>query len=107
MMRVLTRQPGKIPSGSPAQIELAPLGKVINAVLAHPARPSVVAFKLGWETGAAASALLGAGASLVVTNTPDEMGAGSGTFGLVSPDQSTTVSGSKEEVAAAIWSAVQ
>lgn len=100
------RQPGKIPSGSPAQIELAPLGKLINAVLAHPARPSVVAFKLGWETGAAASALLEAGTSLVVTNTPDEMGAGSGTFGLVSPDQSTTISGSKEEVAAAIWSAM-
>jgi phosphopantothenoylcysteine decarboxylase/phosphopantothenate--cysteine ligase len=100
------RQPGKIPSGTTCRIELAPLGKVIDAVLAHPAGPSVVAFKLGWETGAATSAMLEAGASLVVTNTPDEMGTGSGTFGLVSRDQTRTVSGSKEEVAAAIWSTV-
>lgn len=100
------RQPGKIPSGSPCRIELAPLCKVIDGVLAHPARPSVVAFKLGWETGAAASALLEAGASLVVTDTPDAMGEKAGTFGLVSKDRTETVSGSKEEVAAAIWSTV-
>jgi len=97
---------GKIPSGSPCRIDLEPRGKLINAVLAHPARPSVIAFKLGWETQAAAQALLAAGASMVVTNTPDEMGAGSGTFGLLSQGKDLTVQGSKEEVAAALWSAV-
>lgn len=97
------RHEGKIPSGSPRTVRLDPLPKVIDEVAAA-CRPVTVAFKLGWDEEERARALLDAGASVVVVNAPPTMGAAAGTFRIMTAGGTTDVSGSKEEVARAIWS---
>ena len=97
------RREGKIPSGSPLTIRLEPLPKVIDEVMAS-CRPVTVAFKLGWHEEERARAMLEAGARMVVVNAPPVMGAAEGSFCLMTADGVTEVTGSKEEVASAIWS---
>ncbi|MFA5613453.1 MAG: bifunctional phosphopantothenoylcysteine decarboxylase/phosphopantothenate--cysteine ligase CoaBC [Methanoculleus sp.] len=97
------RREGKIPSGSPLTIRLAPLPKIIDEVMAA-CHPVTVAFKLGWHEEERAQDMLEAGVRMVVVNAPPVMGAAEGSFSLVTADGATRVSGSKEEVAAAIWS---
>ena len=97
------RREGKIPSGSPLTVRLDPLPKVIDEVMAS-CRPVTVAFKLGWHEEERARALLDAGARMVVVNTPPVMGAAEGSFRLMTAGGVTEVTGSKEEVASAIWS---
>ncbi len=97
------RREGKIPSGSPLTIRLVPLPKIIDEVMAA-CHPVTVAFKLGWHEEERAQAMLEAGVRMVVVNAPPVMGAAGGSFSLVAADGTTRVSGSKEEVAAAIWS---
>ncbi|MFA7199773.1 MAG: bifunctional phosphopantothenoylcysteine decarboxylase/phosphopantothenate--cysteine ligase CoaBC, partial [Methanoculleus sp.] len=63
-----------------------------------------VAFKLGWYEEERARAMLEAGARMVVVNAPPVMGAAEGSFCLMTADGVTEVTGSKEEVASAIWS---
>ncbi|HQC35166.1 MAG TPA: bifunctional phosphopantothenoylcysteine decarboxylase/phosphopantothenate--cysteine ligase CoaBC [Methanoculleus sp.] len=94
---------GKIPSGSPLDIRLNPLPKIIDEVMAT-CRPVTVAFKLGWHEEERARTMLDAGVKMVVVNAPPAMGAAGGTFSLMTADAVTEVTGSKEEVAAAIWS---
>ena len=67
-------------------------------------RPVTVAFKLGWHEEERARTMLDAGARMVVVNAPPAMGAAGGTFSLMMADSTIEVTGSKEEVAAAIWS---
>lgn len=67
-------------------------------------RPMTVAFKLGWNEEERARAMLEAGASVVVVNTPPTMGAAAGSFRIMTTGETTEISGTKEEVAAAIWS---
>ncbi|WP_298666423.1 bifunctional phosphopantothenoylcysteine decarboxylase/phosphopantothenate--cysteine ligase CoaBC [uncultured Methanofollis sp.] len=99
------RAAGKIPSGAPVEIALRPLPKVLDAVLrVFPG--TVVAFKLGWDEEARAAAMLDAGAAMVVVNTPPAMGAAGGEFVLMKKDSRRKVTGTKEEVAEAIWSAL-
>ncbi|MDV2482431.1 bifunctional phosphopantothenoylcysteine decarboxylase/phosphopantothenate--cysteine ligase CoaBC [Methanoculleus sp. Wushi-C6] len=97
------RREGKIPSGSPQTVRLDPLPKVIDEVMAS-CRPVTVAFKLGWDEEERARAMLEAGARMVVVNAPPAMGAAEGSFRLMTADGVTDVTGSKEEVAAAVWS---
>ena len=94
---------GKIPSGSPLTVRLNPLPKVIDEVAAA-CSPVTVAFKLGWDEEERAKAMLDAGARMVVVNAPPAMGAAEGSFRIMTADSVTDVSGSKEEVARAIWS---
>lgn len=100
------RYSGKIPSGSPATIMLETLPKVLDEVIER-YRPTAIAFKLARDADAQAATLLEKGASLVVANTPEAMGASEGTFALHSPRGILEVEGTKEEVAAALWSSVQ
>ncbi len=97
------RWEGKIPSGSPLAIRLNPLKKIIDEVMAT-FHPVTVAFKLGWHEEERAQAMLEAGANMVVVNTPPAMGAVEGSFRLMTAGGVTDVTGSKEEVAAAVWS---
>ncbi len=95
---------GKIPSGSPIRIELVPLPNLIRKVAGK--GPFVVGFKLGSDAELRAGELLDAGASIVVCNGPDAMGAQSGEFVLVTREDRTVVTATKEEAAARIWQAV-
>lgn len=97
------RREGKIPSGEPLSIRLNPLPKIISEVM-KTYRPMTVAFKLGWNEEERARAMLEAGASVVVVNTPPTMGAAAGSFRIMTTGETTEISGTKEEVAAAIWS---
>jgi phosphopantothenoylcysteine decarboxylase/phosphopantothenate--cysteine ligase len=67
-------------------------------------RPVTVAFKLGWHEEERARAMLESGARMVVVNAPPAMGGAEGSFRLMTADDVTDVTGSKEEVAAAVWS---
>ncbi|MCM2465724.1 bifunctional phosphopantothenoylcysteine decarboxylase/phosphopantothenate--cysteine ligase CoaBC [Methanoculleus oceani] len=97
------RREGKIPSGSPLTVRLDPLPKVIDEVTAA-CRPVTVAFKLGWDEEERARAMLDAGVRMVVVNAPPAMGAAEGSFRIITAGGATDVAGSKEEVAAAVWS---
>jgi len=50
--------------------------------------------------------MLASGVAMVVTNTPPAMGAAAGEFVIMTTERSERVTGTKEEVAAAIWSAL-
>lgn len=94
---------GKIPSGAALNIQLEPLPKLINEVASR-YHPTIVAFKLGWEEEEKAGAMLEAGIAMVVVNSPDAMGKDEGLFTLMKTDEKIEIRGTKEEVAAAIWS---
>ncbi len=100
------RFPGKLPSGTPATLALDPLPKILDEVIER-FGPCAIAFKLARDADAQAGTLLEKGAALVVANTPEAMGAAAGTFALHSPHGILEVEGTKEEVAAAVWSSVQ
>ncbi|HDS63230.1 MAG TPA: bifunctional phosphopantothenoylcysteine decarboxylase/phosphopantothenate--cysteine ligase CoaBC [Methanofollis liminatans] len=99
------RAEGKIPSGAGRTIRLEPLPKVLDAVL-DVFSGTAVAFKLGWDEEARARSMLASGVAMVVTNAPLAMGAAGGEFVMMTEERSEQVSGTKEEVAAAIWSAL-
>jgi phosphopantothenoylcysteine decarboxylase/phosphopantothenate--cysteine ligase len=96
---------GKIPSGKAHAVELAPLPKLIDEVI-RTSKPMTVAFKLGWDAEEEAHVLLKKGALMVVTNTPEAMGSSQGNFTLLTSTNRTDITGSKEEVALAIWNAL-
>lgn len=93
---------GKIPSGAPVMIELEPLPKLLDEVTGdHTLR--TVAFKLGWDEEERAGELLERGVYRVVVNTPEVMGTDTGSFSIMARNGVRNVSGTKEEVAAALW----
>ena len=98
---------GKIRSGKKQAIDLVPLPKILDDVLASPCRPVVVAFKLGRDTEKQAQEMLAKGAALVVTNSPETMGQEHGAYVLVAPGSRTELSGTKEEIASGIWDALE
>jgi phosphopantothenoylcysteine decarboxylase/phosphopantothenate--cysteine ligase len=99
------RVQGKIRSGAPVTLDLEPLPKLLDEVCAS-YHPVAIAFKLGRDEEGAAKALLGRGVRVVVVNAPEVMGAPEAAVTILSGDGSRTAEGSKEEVAAAIWSAL-
>jgi phosphopantothenoylcysteine decarboxylase/phosphopantothenate--cysteine ligase len=100
------RAEGKIPSGSGITLTLDPQPKLLAEVL-HRHDLTTIAFKLGWDEEKKAEALLDEGAAMVVVNTPDVMGTEGGRFVLLTGESRREVRGTKEEVARALWSAVQ
>jgi phosphopantothenoylcysteine decarboxylase / phosphopantothenate---cysteine ligase len=93
---------GKIPSGKPVHLDLLPLPKIIDEVRnAYPAH--IIAFKIGQETGGQAASMLAQGIAMVITNTPDSMGGSTGVYRIMTNTVNKPVSGTKEEIAAAIW----
>lgn len=100
------RTNGKIPSGRETVLRLAPLPKLIARVLEHEG-VRTVAFKLGWDGEAKAQSMLAAGAEMVVVNTPAAMGAEEGAFTIITASERIELQGTKEEVAAALWSELQ
>ena len=94
---------GKIPSGNPVTLDLSPLPKLIDSVMKYKTR--VIAFKIGRTPLPEAKALLARGAWMVVTNTPESMGAPTGSYRILTgkTKTGTPVAGTKEEIAARIW----
>jgi phosphopantothenoylcysteine decarboxylase/phosphopantothenate--cysteine ligase len=93
---------GKIASGTPTEIRLKTLPKLVNEVLRNPGT-KVIAFKLGWNEMEKAKEMIGSGVSLVAVNTPESMGGETGSYILVTSGGESSVEGRKEEIAAAIW----
>jgi phosphopantothenoylcysteine decarboxylase / phosphopantothenate---cysteine ligase len=91
------RHQGKIPSGKSLSIDLVPLPKILDMALMKAGL--VVAFKLGEDSESAPLRLLEKGVALIAANTPETMGADSGTYLLIDTKGSISVSGSKEEIA--------
>lgn len=94
---------GKIPSGSPVHLVLQPLPKLLAEVL-EKYHPLTVAFKLGDSSGKMAKMLLAQGASIVMANEPETMGSARGEYVLLTNDGEYQLRGSKEEIAAGLWS---
>jgi phosphopantothenoylcysteine decarboxylase/phosphopantothenate--cysteine ligase len=99
------RVKGKIRSGAPATLDLEPLPKLLDEVMGS-YHPVTIAFKMGRDEEGAAKALLDRGVEIVVVNTPDAMGAPEADVIILSRDGRRAANGSKEEVAAAIWTAL-
>ncbi|MFA5332382.1 MAG: bifunctional phosphopantothenoylcysteine decarboxylase/phosphopantothenate--cysteine ligase CoaBC [Methanoregula sp.] len=95
---------GKIPSGSPARLDLVPLQKILDMALAKKG-VRVIAFKIGKKTQKDAEKLIGKGAWMVVTNGPVTMGSKTGEYRIVvlGDDNGTVISGTKDEIAHALW----
>ncbi|MFA4859148.1 bifunctional phosphopantothenoylcysteine decarboxylase/phosphopantothenate--cysteine ligase CoaBC [Methanoregula sp.] len=92
----------KIPSGKTVTIRLDPLPKLLDDVQVMYS-PLVVAFKLEREPEKKAKAMIENGVSLVLMNPPETMGSSHGDYIQLSAQGRIPCSGSKEEVAAAIW----
>lgn len=93
---------GKIPSGREATIELRVLPKLIDEVKER-SKAAVIAFKLGRNEEGKAKEMIKSGFAMVAVNEPESMGGESGEYRLFTASGEKFVSGSKEEVAAAIW----
>jgi len=99
------RMKGKIPSGKPVTLDLEPLPKLLDEVKkAYPA--TLIAFKLGEDTEKQAQAMLKEGIAMVVTNTPASMGSDRGEYVCLTKGARVPVSGTKDEIAAAIWDVI-
>jgi len=96
------RRRGKIPSGRPVKLALAPLPKILDEVMKE-YTTTVIAFKIGDDTEKQVQAMLAHGATMVVTNTPETMGSNHGEYICLTHGQRVPVSGNKDEVAAALW----
>jgi phosphopantothenoylcysteine decarboxylase/phosphopantothenate--cysteine ligase len=99
------RVKGKIRSGAPVTLDLEPLPKLLEEVL-ESYHPVTIAFKLGRDEEEAAKAMMDGGVEVVVVNTPEAMGASGAEVTILSRSGTGTARGSKEEVAAAVWTAL-
>jgi phosphopantothenoylcysteine decarboxylase/phosphopantothenate--cysteine ligase len=100
------RHAGKLPSGEPVTVTLDPLPKLIEEVVER-YNPLVVAFKLGWDEEEKIAAMLEQGIDIVIANTPEAMGADTGVFTFHTREGQSEIRGSKEEVAATLWTMLQ
>ena len=96
---------GKIPSGKPVKLVLAPLPKILLEVMKE-YTTKIIAFKIGDETEKQAKAMLDSGAFMVVTNSPVTMGSDHGDYICMTHSERVPVSGTKDEIAAALWNAI-
>lgn len=97
------RVKGKIPSGGVVSIGLEPLPKLLTEVVQRYA-PKTVAFKLGRKQEKKAAAMIaGGGIEMVLVNEPGTMGSEHGEYVCLTQKGRTAVSGTKEEIAAAVW----
>jgi phosphopantothenoylcysteine decarboxylase/phosphopantothenate--cysteine ligase len=96
---------GKIPSGKPVNLILEPLPKVISEVIQN-YNSLIIAFKLGRTPKKMAKAMIAQGITMVLTNPPESMGSNCGEYMLLTRNGELPLSGTKEEIANAIWNAV-
>jgi phosphopantothenoylcysteine decarboxylase/phosphopantothenate--cysteine ligase len=99
------RVSGKIPSGKPVNLFLEPLPKVLSEVIDH-YNARIIAFKLGRTPKKLAKKMLDHGVAMVLMNAPETMGSSRGEYLLLTRNGELPLSGSKEEIASAIWTAV-
>ncbi len=92
---------GKIPSGQKRQISLTPLPKILPLVIDAGVK-TVVAFKLGEDAEHKAQTLFDAGVTLVAANTQESMGSNTGSYLLMTRDETQPVTGTKEDIAAVL-----
>jgi len=98
-----TKINGKIPSGKQVHIDLEPLPKLLDEVIKKYS-PKTVAFKLGRDQQKNADAMIsGGGIEMVLINAPETMGNECGEYVIVTRGDKFPVSGTKEEIAVAIW----
>jgi phosphopantothenoylcysteine decarboxylase/phosphopantothenate--cysteine ligase len=96
---------GKIPSGKPVNLLLEPLPKILSEVI-QKYHCLIIAFKLGRTQKKIATAMIDQGVAMVLMNAPESMGSSCGEYGILTRNGELTVSGSKDEIAIAIWNAV-
>ena len=96
---------GKIPSGKPINLFLEPLPKVLSEV-SRQYNSLNIAFKLGRTSKKMAKAMLAQGIAVVLINTPESMGSIHGEYLLLTRNRELPLSGTKDEIAQAIWNAV-
>jgi len=96
---------GKIPSGNPINLFLEPLPKVLSEV-SRQYNSLNIAFKLGRTSKKMAKAMLAQGIAVVLINTPESMGSIHGEYILLTRNRELPLSGTKNEIAQAIWNAV-
>jgi phosphopantothenoylcysteine decarboxylase / phosphopantothenate---cysteine ligase len=99
------RVPGKIPSGKAVALKLEPLNKLLSEVL-EDYHPLTIAFKLGNKTEKMAKAMIRQGVAMVLMNPPENMGSPRGDYVLLTKDEKTPLSGTKDEISREIWKAV-
>jgi phosphopantothenoylcysteine decarboxylase / phosphopantothenate---cysteine ligase len=92
---------GKIKSGKNARIDLEPLPKLLNEVLER-YRPVTIAFKLDRSPETGARHMLKLGVRLVLMNTPETMGSPAGEYTLLGSQDTITLAGTKEDIAAQV-----
>jgi phosphopantothenoylcysteine decarboxylase/phosphopantothenate--cysteine ligase len=96
---------GKIASGKQVSLDLEPLPKLLTEVMEKYA-PMTIAFKVGRAEEKKAGAMIARGVAMVLLNAPETMGSGRGDYVLLTEKEKRSLSGTKDEVASAIWSAV-
>jgi phosphopantothenoylcysteine decarboxylase/phosphopantothenate--cysteine ligase len=99
------RVPGKIPSGKPVHLELEPLKKLLTDVI-QDYHPLTIAFKLGNKPEKMAQAMIRQGVAMVLMNAPESMGSSRGDYVLLTKNEKTSLSGTKDEISEEIWKAV-
>jgi phosphopantothenoylcysteine decarboxylase/phosphopantothenate--cysteine ligase len=93
---------GKIPSGKKARIDLKPLPKLLDEVIAGYA-PVTIAFKLADAPEEQARKMLKKGVCAVLMNLPATMGSPEGEYTLLSARGRVKLYGPKDEVARRFW----
>jgi len=96
---------GKMKSGAPRTLNLNPLPKLIDELLARYRIP-IVAFKLGRDQDGAARDMLDRGVAMVVVNGPEVMGSAAGRVVILGNDREEVAEGAKRELAEKIWTAI-
>jgi phosphopantothenoylcysteine decarboxylase/phosphopantothenate--cysteine ligase len=99
------RVKGKIPSGGQVNLALNPLPKLLPEVMQQ-YNPLIIAFKLGRNQLKSGKAMVAQGISMVLMNTPENMGSSHGEYILLTRTGKIPLSGTKDEIAHAIWNAV-
>ena len=96
---------GKIPSGRKVELVLKPLPKLLDEIRKNFA-PVIIAFKLGTGQDEIAKTMIAGGIDMVLLNSPETMGRMTGEYTLMTKTAAESVSGTKEEIASAIWEAL-
>ena len=96
---------GKIPSGKPVNPLLNPLPKLLDEVT-EKYDAQIIAFKLDKTPEKMARAMIARGIGMVLSNTPENLGTVHGNYLLLTKDRKVPLSGTKDEIATAVWNAV-
>jgi phosphopantothenoylcysteine decarboxylase / phosphopantothenate---cysteine ligase len=94
---------GKIPSGKRTHLDLEPLPKLLDEVI-KTYSPRTIAFKLGSNQEKKGDTMISGGnIDMVLINAPETMGSECGEYVMATRRDKSALSGTKEEIAVAIW----